>query len=147
MPVWGRAAAAAALLMLAIVCWRHRRAASGSASFVQILGLILTTTVMVAPKAAPYNQVLLLPGVLIILQHWQVFAGKGILLRAAAWSCALLVLWPWLAALALALASLFLPAPSVREAWALPIYCSFVTSIAIFLMMAYVSRKNSPNVQ
>jgi Glycosyltransferase family 87 len=139
-PAWGRAAAAAALLMLAIVCWRNRRAAADSASFVQILGLVLTTTVMVAPKAAPYNQVLLLPGVLIILQHWQVFSAKGIMIRAAAWSCALLVFWPWLASLALALASMFLPAASVQEAWALPIYTSFVTSIAVFLMMTYVCR-------
>jgi len=50
------------------------------------------------------------------------------------------VLWPWLASLALALASLFSPAASIQKAWALPIYSSFGAPIAVFLMVAYVCR-------
>ena len=97
-PGLGKVAAAAALLALAIVGWRNRRAAADSATFGQILVLILATTVMIVPKAAPYNQVLLIPGVLIVLQHWRIFSAQKIMIRAAAWICSLAVLWPWPAA-------------------------------------------------
>jgi hypothetical protein len=140
-PAWGRLAAAAALLTLAIVCWRDRRISADSAIFGQILALILATTVMIVPKAAPYNQVLLIPGVLLVLQHWRIFSGKKIMIRAAAWTCGLVVLWPWLAALVLTLAAVFFPAPSIQQAWALPIYSSFAVPIAVLLMAACVGRE------
>jgi len=145
-PVWGRVATCAALSIVVVVCWRNRRASADSETFAGILALVLTTTVMIAPKAAPYNQVLLIPGVLLVLQHWRLFSDNRIILRAAAWICALLVFWPWLAALALTVASVFLPAASIQRAWALPIYSSIATSIAVFLMVAYVcwKRKLSP---
>jgi hypothetical protein len=140
-PAWGRIAAAAALLTLAIVCWRNRRVASDSANFGQILALILATTVMIVPKAAPYNQVLLIPGVLLVLQHWRIFSAKKTMIRAAALICGLVVLWPWLAAFALTLAAVFLPAPSIQQARALPIYSSFAAPIAVLLMAACVCRE------
>jgi len=146
-PLWGRVAACGALLIVVIVCWRNRRTSADSANFAGTLALVLTTTVMIAPKAAPYNQVLLIPGVLLVLQHWRVFSDNRIILRAAAWTCALLVFWPWLAAFALALASIILPEASVQEAWALPIYSSIATSIAVFLMVAYVFRECLPKAQ
>ncbi len=140
-PGLGKVAAAVALLALAIVCWQNRRAAANSATFGQILALILSTTVMIVPKAAPYNQVLLLPGVLIVLQHWRILSAPRNMMRAAAWICGFVVLWPWLAAFALALGSLVLPAASVQEAWVLPIYTSFAAPIAVFLMTAYVCQE------
>jgi len=140
-PALGKVAAAAALLALAIIGWRNRRAAADSATFGQILALILSATVMIVPKAAPYNQVLLLPGVLIVLRHWRILSAPRIMMRAAAWTCGVVVLWPWLAAFALAAASLVLPAASVQKAWALPIYSSFAAPIAVFLMEAYLCRE------
>jgi len=140
-PGMGKVAAAAALLVLAIVCWRNRRAAADSAAFGQILALILSTTVMIVPKAAPYNQILLLPGVLVALQYWRIFSAKTIMMRATAWTCGSVVLWPWLAAFALTMASLVSPAASVQKAWALPIYSSFAAPIAVLLMEAYVFRE------
>ena len=140
-PGMGKVAAAAALLVLAIVCWRNRRAAADSAAFGQILALILSTTVMIVPKAAPYNQILLLPGVLVALQYWRIFSAKRIMMRATAWTCGSVVLWPWLAAFALTMASLVSPAASVQKAWSLPIYSSFAAPIAVLLMEAYVFRE------
>ena len=36
--------------------------------------------------------------------------------------CELLIAWPWMAASALTIASLFLPAESVQNAWAVPLW-------------------------
>ncbi|MGA8150461.1 MAG: glycosyltransferase family 87 protein [Terriglobales bacterium] len=145
-PAAGRIASVAVLLALAIVCWRNRRAAADSAMFGQILALILASTVVVIPKAAPYNQVLLIPGVLVVLQHWQILPVRKTVIRGVVWICALGVLWPWFAAFALALASLFLPADSVQNAWAVPIYSSFAAPIAVLLMAAYVCCESTPKV-
>jgi hypothetical protein len=50
------------------------------------------------------------------------------------------VIWPWLAATALVIAALFLPAGTVQRGWAMPLYTSTVTPIAIAGLLL-VSRK------
>jgi len=140
-PEWGRIAAAGLLLILATVCWRNRRAAANSPVFGQILALILATTVMIVPKAAPYNQVLLLPGVLLLAQHWGILSGGNRVARATTWSCAFLMAWPWMAALALTMASLLVPQESVQKLWTLPLYTSLVIPAAVLLMLLYGLRK------
>ena len=50
------------------------------------------------------------------------------------------VIWPWFAAAALVIAALFLPAGTVQRGWAMPLYTSNVTPIAIAGLLL-VSRK------
>ena len=135
-PVGGRIAATLALVALALMCWRNRSALAGAAGFGQVTTLVLATTVMVVPKAAPYNQVLLIPGVLLALQHWRILSARKVMIAVRI--CALIVVWPWLASFGLTLASLWLPAASVQEAWAVPLFSSYAAPVAVFLIAAYV---------
>ena len=112
--------------------WKFRRASSDSSIFNLMLALVLAITVVIVPKAAPYNQVLLLPGILLVARDWRILWQKNRLSRILLTACGLLVFWPWLAATALTIASLGLPADVVQKAWAWPVW----TSLAIPLIVA-----------
>ena len=136
-PSWGRVLAALALLVLLIVGWRVRRVSSDSRPFAWMLALTLAVTVMVVPKAAPYNQVLLLPGILLAAQQWQVLWTQNRLTRVIALLACVLISWPWLAAVILTVASLLLPIESVQKAWAVPVYTSLVIPIAVVAVLSF----------
>jgi hypothetical protein len=140
-PTWGRALAVLAILLLAFVGWRLRRLPSDSTAFRWMLALTLAVTVMVVPKTAPYNQVLLVPGILFLLQQWQTLWAKNRLTRMIVLISGFLILWPWLAAVSLTVASVFLPNESVQQAWAVPLYSSIVIPIAVVVLLSLCLRE------
>jgi hypothetical protein len=82
----------AALLAFA---WRRRRVAADSPEFIQILVLFFLASTLVLPLLTPFNHVLLLLPVIVLLRDW------NWLPRFGRFAFALLVTWPWIAALAL----------------------------------------------
>ena len=137
-PFWGKVLAVAVLLGLALVCWRFRRVSNRDPAFNWILALILAATIVIAPKEAPYNQVLLVAPILLVIRHLSLLWAKSALLRASLTIAALIVFWPWLAALAITLAALFVPAEALQRAWTLPLYTSLAIPLAMFVLVAYV---------
>ncbi len=135
-PEWGRLLAALIVLATAFTAWRFRRVSTDSPLFSLMLGLVLAITVVIVPKAAPYNQVFLLPGILLIVRDrrilWQTNRRWRLLLAV----CGLLIFWPWLAATALAIASLGLPADVVQKAWAWPVWTTLAIPLAVTLLLA-----------
>jgi hypothetical protein len=138
---WGKALALIILVGLAVVGWRFRRISNHDAEFGWTMALILAVTITIAPKEAPYNQVLLIPPVLVILSHMQSLWNQNFLSRATSLLSAGLVLWPWLAALGITVAARFFPSPSIQRAWALPLYTSVAIPLAVFALMALVFTK------
>lgn len=134
-PHWGKWLAILIVVALGFVAWHHRRAAPGSWAHNQVTVVILAATVVVIPKASPYNQVLLLPGVLLLLRQGRKLWSKGLGRPAMAAMCGLMLLWPWLAALALLAVSAFLPAESIQRAWALPLYTSLAIPVAVLALL------------
>jgi Glycosyltransferase family 87 len=131
------------LLSTALVCWRLRRALADSPSFRLAIALVLAVTVVVAPMVAPYNQILLLPAIFLILRSWRALWQKGPLIRAGCIFGALIVCWPWLASLALALGSLMLPASSVQRAWAVPLWSSLGIPLVVLGLLALAVRDST----
>ena len=140
-PVWGRVLAVLAVLALSFVWWRFRRSPSDSTAFRWVTVLTLAVTVMIAPKAAPYNQVLLLPGILLAIQQWKVLWTKNRPTRIVALGSACLISWPWLAAASLTMAAIFLPAQTMQRAWAVPLYTSVVIPIAVVVLVTVAHRE------
>jgi Glycosyltransferase family 87 len=134
-PPAGKVLTALVVLVLAVTCWPHRRVLADSALFSWISVLVLAVTVMIAPKAAPYNQVLLLPGVLVVIRKWPMFWAKNRLTRSFLLISAVLFLWPWLAALVLTVGALWLPAAAVQSAWAWPVYTSLAIPVALVAIL------------
>jgi hypothetical protein len=140
-PAWGKALALIVVLGLAVICWRFRRVSNHEPAFGCMMALLLAATITIAPKEAPYNQVLLIPPVLLIIRHLRLLWNKGFLSRATLLVAAGLVFWPWLAALGITAASLLYPSATVQRAWALPLYTSVAIPLAVFALMALVFRE------
>jgi hypothetical protein len=135
-PTLGRILTALALLGLAVVCWRLRRAPADGDRFVPVTALVLTVTIVVIPTFAPYNQVLLLPAIFLLVRHWSALWSKNMALRLVAGVAVLAVAWPWLVALSLAVASLTLPPASVQRAWFVPFYTSNTIPVAVLALFS-----------
>jgi len=131
----------AALIMLAVVaaCWRGRRAAADSPTFALLSSLVLAATIVIVPMVAPYNQLLLIPATLILARDytslWSARIAKMLTLLTIG-----LLLWPWLAATALTVGSLFLPASSIQGAWAAPLYTSLGFPLSVLALLAIHAR-------
>ncbi|HWY58905.1 MAG TPA: glycosyltransferase 87 family protein [Terriglobales bacterium] len=140
-PAWGRPLAGLAVLALAALCWKFRRASADSSAFRFMLALVLAVTVVIVPKAAPYNQVLLLPGILLLVREWGTLWPKSGRMRVIFMICGLLIFWPWLAAVALTIAWLFLPARSVQNAWAVPLWTILAIPPTVVVLLVSVLGK------
>ena len=135
-PLGGRAVSVILVGTLFVILWQIRRAAADTAEFRWALSLVMATTLVVVPMFAPYNQLLLVPALLWILQGIQRLWERNLLSRFLIVLTALAVFWPWLVAGALAVSLAFLPVQVVEKAWTLPLYTSLaipVTTVATLL--------------
>jgi len=86
-----------ALIVAALLAfsWCRRKVAADSPEFVQVLALFFIASALVLPLLTPFNHVLLLLPVIILLRDWNRLPRLG---QAA---FAMLAIWPWIASLAL----------------------------------------------
>jgi len=146
-PLWGRAVSVILVGTLFVLLWQIRHAAADTAEFRWALSLVMATTLVVVPMFAPYNQLLLVPALLWILQGIQPLWKKNLLARFLTGLTAAAVFWPWLAAGALAVSLVLLPGPVVEKVWTLPLYTSLaipVTTVATLLAGRGLLRAKSP---
>jgi hypothetical protein len=127
------------LLALAIACYRRRKEPADSSRFSHTVALVLTISTVVLPPAAPYNHLLLLPGVLVLLSGWSNLWRSGKLVSGISALGAAAIVWPWTAAISLLLISVFSPV----ENWALPFYSSLVVPMSVAALLV-LPLKNSP---
>lgn len=139
-PTGGAVLAILATAGTAGFCWRTRKVAAGSASFQHVFALVLLTTVAIVPMTAPYNQVLLLPAILLIGRSWRGLWRQSSLNRAVGLLALLLLFWPWLASLGLVLVSLVLPAATAQQAWAAPLWTSLGIPLVILPLLVLLLR-------
>jgi len=142
-PTWGKVLAVVVVLGLAVVCWQYRRVSNQEPAFHWVTALMLSATILVAPKQAPYNQVLLLAPVMLIVQHARLLWAKTLLSRTTLLLASLIVFWPWLAALGIVIASMFSPIATLQWLWAVPIYTNIFVPLVVFALMALALRQLS----
>jgi len=146
-PLWGKVLSAILIASVASICWRGRREPAESLTFAFETSLVLALTVVVIPMIAPYNQLLLLPGIFLLVRNWRVLADSRMLQMIAA-ICTLIVSWPWIASLALTVASLVTSTRSLQHAWAVPLYTSLAIPPAILaLLFVYAGKTSSGRVR
>jgi hypothetical protein len=130
---------------LAMLAWRNRHAVAGSWKHNQMTVVILAATVVIIPKAAPYNQVLLLPAILLVLQQGWARWNRGVARRAVVAICGVTLVWPWLAAFALLVASVFVPADSVQREWAWPLFTNMAIPVAVLTLTLLLTDSGKVN--
>jgi hypothetical protein len=122
LPGWLAKMVALALVgFLLLYCWRWRKAAAGTEDFGWAMAWLATVTLAVIPKLAAYNQPLLIPALLVLLAQREIIF-EGFLPRALTKGVLACLLWQWVTATILAIASLLVGASRVRVAAGAPQY-------------------------
>ncbi len=128
----GRILEAASVLACALCVWPLRKESANKAAFGRALALVLALTVVIVPMFAPYNQVLLAPAILALF--WREREREPVL-PAVRWASAvgaIMLVWPWIATLALGLAYFWLTPPLRQRLWPMPFYSNFMVPVFIF---------------
>ncbi len=123
-PHWGTAFSVILAATVAVAAWHFRREEAGSRPFALVVALTLAVTAVIIPMFAPYNDVLVLPAALLIAKERRALWTDGRAARAGLILAGVTVTWPWVACLALAVASVILPRIMVQHGWWLPLYTS-----------------------
>lgn len=138
--LWGTLLAALILLATARLCWKMRQAPTDSPAFVWTTALVLAITILVIPKASPYNQVLLLPGVLLVAQHWRIAWTKSPVARMTLLVSVAILFWPWLAALAIMIIAAFSSLTMLGKAWVAPASTLLAIPFAVCALLGFSLR-------
>ncbi|MFZ1156440.1 MAG: hypothetical protein WAO10_01575, partial [Candidatus Sulfotelmatobacter sp.] len=141
----GQVLAVVACLASALLLWKLRRAAPGSAGFAGALAIVLALTVLVVPMYAPYNQVLLLPAILFLVREQ--FPGRDQTALSAEsraggpliWAAGLALAWQWIASLGLS-ALWFVSRGAALGGWKAPLYETFPLPVLIFATVMLAAR-------
>ena len=134
-PTLGGFVAFLVLVAVLVACLRFRDEQPGTPEFSVMIALALATTVVVIPMFALYNTFLLLPAVLLIVQHWRRLWNAGGLSRVGLTLTAVAVVWPWVAAVGLFLASVILSPAAIQEGWWLPLSSSLKIPIPLVCLL------------
>ena len=122
-----------AVIILLVYAWNKRAVAAQAPEFVQVLSLFFITATLVLPLLTPYNQVLLMLPLLILIRDW------GKLPRWDRVGFALFLAWPFLAAAGL----LLFPPPvqSLHRTALLPSALLPLTPFLFFWLMFTLGRR------
>jgi hypothetical protein len=138
MPHWlAQFLAVALIVSLSGICWRWRKVTADSEPFGWALASVAAVTLVVLPKLAAYNQLLLIPALLVLTRGYLKLSSTGFLGRAmtkAAFACQI---WQWLAAAVLAICSLLVSAPRLRSAAEVPLYTLLAFPLLTLLAVAF----------
>ena len=127
----GRMVEVLCVLACAVLVWRAHRESAASAAFGSAMALVLALTVVIVPMFAPYNQVLLLPAMVVLIRAAISRATLVPVFRLAGIIGFLLLIWPWIAALALSMTYPWLTPSLRRHLWPMPFYSNFILPIFI----------------
>lgn len=122
-----------ALATVANLCWLARRQPADSAPFAIALSSVLALTVLIIPAVdQPFNHVLLLPAILLVIRYWRQLRQGSLATRIAASIFCLCVFLPWL----LAVVTVGNPLTPSRDwflkVWSLPLAASMILPFAVF---------------
>jgi hypothetical protein len=129
----GQVLAVLATIASAVPLWKLRREPAESEGFGYAAALVAALTVLIVPMFAPYNQVLLLPAILVLVRQRGVLTSVSVVPRFAYAVAGLCLGWQWVASLGLGLLWLVSPAVALNG-WKLPFYATFALPVLIFAL-------------
>jgi Glycosyltransferase family 87 len=135
---WSWVLEALALAAMLGVCYRERKQGANTGAFALTFSLVLAITVLLVPISAPYNHVLLIPALLLLLKDGRMIWQSNWVIRGLLLITTALVLWPWVSSIVLAGLSFVLPQETVDGASAIPFGTVIQIPVAVTaLMLAY----------
>ncbi|PYX32289.1 MAG: hypothetical protein DMG80_08595 [Acidobacteria bacterium] len=142
-PVVGVSVAILSLAMTALICWKERKRLAGSEAFARVLCVVLAVTVLVAPTAAVYNEIFLLPSILLLARDWRHIARRSASGTFLIGSIATLAAWPWITSIVIAGLS-FVTGPEVAQRfWTVPFWTVWLNPMAVAAPMLIVAYRGT----
>ena len=128
-------------LILARVCFVFRSVPPESPGFALIFALVLASNLFMMPLMSPYNQALLLPGVLILLR-----SGQHTWVERWLWTLTIIALaWPWITAALLVALSWLHSSPA--QTWIdIPLYSTVVLPMMVTAMLICQAVRRPANL-
>ena len=140
---WSRFAELASGMGAAAAFWKYRGAALDTDEFALPTCLALAVTLLIVPTYALYNQVLLIPAVLLIVRDKRTIRDSGLVSRVLFIAVAILLIWPWLSSTVLAGLSFVLRPPVIQRAWAVPGWTTLTLPVAVTALMLVIAYRGS----
>jgi len=129
----GGALSGIAILALLTLAWRNRKVDAASPDFIQTLSAFFVAASLVLPLFQPFNQVLLLLPVLMVVRDWDLLPPLG---RR---SFFIVAAWPWIASLVL----LLFP-PRLDSTNRIPLLPSVLVLFVPFLLLMLLLTRSGP---
>jgi Glycosyltransferase family 87 len=124
-----------AVLQTLHIARENRRVAADSPEFGGTAALGLAVTVVVMPNYHLYNQVLLLPALIVILRDRQRLWARNRVSRILLGLVAVFLGWQWCSSIVLAALSFILPRAIVDRAWSVPLWTALPLPVAVVAMI------------
>jgi hypothetical protein len=131
----GKVLAALAVVASISLLWKMRREPAPTQGFGRALALVMALTVLVVPMFAPYNQVLLLPVILLLVRDRMLFTARSPAVRFVYLAGVFALCWQWIASLSLCAGYFLLSPASVLTGWKLPFLATFTLPALVFTLM------------
>ena len=128
----GNSLAVVAVVVSGILLWRLRGVPANSGEFGRAIALVMALTVLVAPMYAPYNQLLLLPAILVLVRDRRLWS-RGLRLGCVAGALALA--WQWIASLSLTAIYLLASPAWALDGWKWPFFATFALPVLVFALI------------
>ena len=121
------------LITVAEFCWRVRRQPADSPAFAVAVSLVLMLTVTVVPAMVqPFNQILLLPAVLVVIRNWKELWQGNVVMRVATSIFCFCASLPWLLAVVAVSKPLARDRNWLLHFWSVPLAASMALPFAAF---------------
>ena len=133
--------AAIAVLACGMLLWKLRRKPADAPEFGRATALALALTVLIVPMYAPYNQVLLLPAILLLVRERAAWISRSLAGRSAYLIGAFVLAWQWMASLTLSAGYFAISRPWALERWTWPFFTTFALPVWVFVLIAFHVQK------
>ncbi len=132
-------------LATGLFCWSVRRQPASSTHFILALAFVSTLTVLIIPTAlSPYNHLLVLPAVMLILHQWRPLWSRSFLSRVVICLLAGIGILPWLLALVVTVASLMRTRAWLLNLRLAPLYASLLLPFAVLGFLLLIAESLRP---
>ena len=139
----GRVVEVLAFLLLMQFCWRERSRAANTIAFAQMTSMVLAFTVLLIPADSVYNQILLIPALLVLVENCRAMWRRNVPSRVLLLAAGAMVVWPWISSVALAALSFFWPEETIGRAWAVPFWTSLLIPVGVAALMLVNAEQRS----
>lgn len=129
--------------------WKWRRKREDSPQFGWALAMVLALTVVVVPMYAPYNQVLLVPAILLLIRNRAHLLSRSKGLRWGYFATGFLLSWQWIASVLLTVIYLSGFRDQALRGWSWPFFATFALPVCVFVLILLFFRldESSPEAQ